>query len=83
VSAIVTAATLAGHPNAGTIEQKLLTKLLLTALGQDDIDELLDQMFPDPADQPDDQEQTTAPTEALAEAVRGLRDAVKSIGDAS
>lgn len=80
VGAIVNAATLAGHPSANTIDPKLLTKLLLTALGQDDIDELLDQMYPedDPGD--GDQEQTTAPAEdpglALAASVRKLTEAV-------
>jgi hypothetical protein len=81
VGAIVSAATLGGNPPAGTIDPKLLSKLLLTALGQDDVDELLGQMYPD-----EDGEQETAPAptdeqpaEVLAASVRRLAEAVRAL----
>ncbi len=48
VTAIVTAATLDGKALAGTMDPKLVSRLLLSALGQDDIDDLLDKIFPEP-----------------------------------
>lgn len=47
IRSIVDAATLGGHPSAGTIMPKRLTELVLTALGIDDIDEEIAEMFPD------------------------------------
>ncbi len=47
VKAIVSAATLDGKATAGTMDLKLISRLLLSALGQDDIDDLLDQIFPE------------------------------------
>lgn len=49
VSAIVQAATLDGKASAATIDDRTLSKLLLKSLGEDDIDEILDDMF-DPED---------------------------------
>jgi len=47
VRAIISAATLDGKAPAGTMDMKLISRLLLTALGQDDIDDLLDKIFPE------------------------------------
>jgi len=47
VGAIVDAATLQGHPPAGTMDDRTLARLLLTALGEDDVDDLLDRLYPD------------------------------------
>lgn len=46
VHAIATAATLDGHPTAGTFDLELTTRLLLEALGVDDIDEIMARLFP-------------------------------------
>lgn len=47
VQAVVNAATLgASGTQAGTMPEDLLTRLLLTALGVDDVDEIVDEMFP-------------------------------------
>ena len=46
VDAIVAAATLGGKSTAGTMTPKLLARLLLEALGLDDIDEMLNELFP-------------------------------------
>lgn len=43
VDRIVAAATLAGHPNAELIPPEVLIRLLLTALGVEDLDEKLDE----------------------------------------
>lgn len=47
VNAIVNAATLGGHPPIGTIDLPTLAGMLLTALGEADVDEAIDRMFPD------------------------------------
>lgn len=68
VQAIVSAATLDGKAAAGTIpDTKILSRMLLTALGQEDVDEVLAGLFP---------EGETPPTEAMTEAVRELRAAL-------
>jgi hypothetical protein len=88
VGSIVQAATLDGHPLGGVLDAKLVAKLLLTALGEDDVDEILDELFPEgeedsaphtpppgqgaPADQP-------AAEAAMLEAVRELRTAVSRL----
>jgi hypothetical protein len=59
IGAIVDAATLGGHVAAGTIDAKTVTRLLLTALGQDDIAELLEQIFPE-GEEPDEGGEETA-----------------------
>lgn len=81
VQAVVASATLDGKAPAGTLDPVTVTRLLLVALGEDDIDEMLDLLFPAdaegnrvaewPATQPDT---TTPQTEAVYEAVRLLRD---------
>ena len=47
IEAILKAATLDGKPLAGTIELKVVARMVLEALGESDIDEMLDKMFPD------------------------------------
>lgn len=47
VSAIVAAVTLDGKATAGTIDDRTTSRLLLTALGVDQVDELLDQIAPE------------------------------------
>lgn len=52
VQAIVTASTLNGGALAGTVDIVTLSRMLLSALGEDDIDEIIDNMFPN-GDVPD------------------------------
>jgi hypothetical protein len=47
VQAIVQAATLNGQVPVGTMTDKTLVRLLLVALGEDNVDELLMELFPD------------------------------------
>ena len=47
IAGIVSAATLNGKAAAGTIDPKTVSRLLLTALGQDDVDDLLDELYPE------------------------------------
>ena len=69
VQAIVAAMTLDGKPSAGTMPLKLVTRLLLEALGIDNIDEILTEMFP-----PDEEGQEKPPdvAEMFTKEVRGL-----------
>lgn len=46
VEAIVNAATLSGRQLAGTMDLPTLTRMLLIALGEDDVDEIVEQLFP-------------------------------------
>jgi len=57
IKAIVSAVTLDGKSPAGTIpDMKLVTRLLLTALGLDDIDAILDDLFPEETEPADGEE---------------------------
>ena len=47
IDAIIKAATLGGKELSNMIEAKTVARLLLEALGEKDIDEMLDKMFPD------------------------------------
>jgi len=47
VNAIVQAATLGGWATAGTMDDRTLSRLLLNAIGEDDIDEMLAELFPE------------------------------------
>ena len=67
VEAIVEAATLGGQVPAGTLDMPTTSRLLLTALGQDDIDELIDQLYP--------AGESAAETK-LIQAIKELREAV-------
>ena len=46
ISAMVQAATLSGGTLAGTIDIVTLTRMMLTELGEDDIDEIMEELFP-------------------------------------
>jgi hypothetical protein len=74
VTAIVNAATLGGHVNANVIDNTTLVRLLLTALGVDDVDELVDDIVDTLDNEPDDPANATE--EAFAEALRDLRAAI-------
>ena len=87
VTAIVDAATLKGSPLAGTFDARTVARMLLRALGEDDIEELLEQLFPDgeqPAPPPpgqgqDGDEQQGEEREGFVEAVRALREAIREM----
>lgn len=71
VRAIVSAATLDGKLAAGTIpDMKLLSSMLLSALGVEDADEILEKLFPEDGE---------PEAEAFTEALRELRQAVAEI----
>jgi len=74
VGAIVDAATLRGMPPAGTMGGPTLTRLLLSALGEEDIDALMETLYPPDEETPDG---VVRPAEAqMAEAVGELREAI-------
>jgi hypothetical protein len=76
INAIVTAATLDGKAQAGTMDTRTLVRLLLTALGVEDVDELLDKIAPvDETGMPTPQAQE-AMTEAVKDLVKDLREAL-------
>lgn len=80
VKAIVSAATLDGKTPAGTLELKDITRMLLVALGEDDIDEILDHMFPPKGEEQAQEPQEPPTVEAMmVEAVRELRKAVAEL----
>lgn len=83
VKAIVEAATLGNTMGvkAGLIDDKTLMRLLLGALGEDDIDETLDRLFPGNATMLDAVPGTppAAVPSPVAEALRELREAVAPI----
>lgn len=69
INAIIAAATLGGKPLAGTIDLRTVSRMVLTALGEEKIDELLAALFPE-GQQPDSpiaQEAAAAVRAALAE----------------
>ncbi len=75
IKAIVTAATLDGKQLAGTMDIRTVVRLLLQALGVEDIDELLDQIAP--------VDETGAPAPAAQEAMaEAVRDLVKDLREA-
>ena len=78
IDAIVKAATLDGKAPANTLELKHITRLLLLALGEDDVDEIIHRMFPNEGDGegPIKTEPEPDPNEMMAEALRELREAV-------
>jgi len=75
IQAIISAATLEGKAKAGTVDDRTLVRLLLTALGVDQVDELVDQIAPEGVEQP----QPTAEA-AMTEAIRELRAALANGG---
>lgn len=86
VDAIVSAATLGGKPKAGTLDDRNLVKMLLTALGEDDVDELVETIMAAAEEQAAEDEQRDAEDAEradargeLAEALRELREAVRPV----
>jgi len=76
VEAVIEAATLGGQTPAGTMPDDLLVRLLLLALDVDDIDEIIEEMFPPgtEAEPDDDDTDAAAPTEAsFTEALDAFR----------
>ncbi|MFA4972436.1 MAG: hypothetical protein WC683_07465 [bacterium] len=87
VAAIKEAATLGGLSQARTMPKMLLSRLLLQALGVENIDAVLDELFPDgepePEDEPpvsgsDDDREIPKLERAMVEAARELRDAIRA-----
>jgi hypothetical protein len=79
VGSIVDAATMRGQPQAGVIAPKTVSKLLLQALSVDDVDSLLDELYPEVDDGEDGEEPgetpvTSEPTVSeFANALREVR----------
>ncbi len=78
VDALVSAATLDGKALAGTMDLPTLARLLLVALGEKDVDDVVERLFPDGevADPPALPERTAAEA-AMVEALRELRDVLE------
>jgi hypothetical protein len=68
IDAIIAASTLDGKDLAGTIDLKTISRMVLEALGEDDIDEMLAKMFPE--------DQGTPMDHGVAEAMRDLKEAI-------
>lgn len=71
VTAVIKAATLDGKQLAGTLDMVTVTRLLLIALGEDDVDEIIDRLFPDG--------ETPAPTAVVTQAEAVMLDAVREL----
>jgi hypothetical protein len=76
IGAIVTSATLDGKALAGTMDLPTVSRMLLTALGEDDVDEILAALFPEGWE---DRQAGTEAQESFVEAVRTLREAVANL----
>ena len=84
VAAIVSAATLDGKANAGILNEQDIVRMLLVALGENDIDELMAAMYDDQGQRlgPDGKPLPTPADNAadgMTEAVRELRDSLVSL----
>ncbi len=76
VNAVVAAATLDGKAPAGTLDIKLVSRLLLEALGLDDVDKIMAEMYPpeeEGAEKPPDNE------EMFVSVVRNLDKAITEV----
>ena len=80
VTAIVDAATMKGQTFAGTLDPKTTTRLLLQALEQDNIDEMIDELFPEEPEEilPNGEEMPKTATEAL-DVIKTLRKQIVEI----
>lgn len=85
VTAIVSAATLDGKAPAGTISRETTSKLLHTALGVQDADEAIRQAMDEEEPASPDEEPPAPPSseDAMAEALRGFRQALDQLREAS
>ena len=80
VSAIVSAATLDGKPLAGTFDLPTVARMLLVALGDEDVDATVARLFPEGQTAAQPAERAVPQAEALmVEAVRELRDRLEGI----
>jgi len=73
IMAIVDAATLKGLPLAGTIPAKDVSRMILSALGEPDVDELLEILFPEDGEEPEWE------GEEIADAIHGFREAMEKL----
>ena len=79
VQAVITALTLNGQ-ELKLLDEQLATRLILNALAQDDVDEIMTELFPDGETMPAGKGQPTAPAASEArmkEAARKILDAIK------
>jgi len=71
VTSIVEAATLKGLPLAGRISEKEWFRMLLSALGEEDIDEVLDDAYPEGWEE---EEPTEWEEESIADITKGIKE---------
>lgn len=76
IKAIISAATLDGKSRAGTLEMTMIVKMLLEALGIDDIDEIVKRMYPTEPDLTDNEKEMVQVAEEINESVRKLIESV-------
>lgn len=90
VAAIVSAATLDGKAQVGTLPFDALVRMILIALGEDDVDDIMTEMFPDgwedDPEHPANRQQSTQPqptqeSSVFLEAVRELRDKLAGVDE--
>lgn len=67
IDAIINAATLSGKTPSGTLELKLVTRMLLMALGEKDIDETIERMYPEDGTTPGEDMMTSAIQELMTQ----------------
>ncbi len=92
IGAIVSAVTLDGNRPIGTLDQRTVISLILSALGLDDIDEMVDMIAPEegegtgwvidppaPTTPPPSPAGVPDPDEEVAEALRQVRDAATAL----
>lgn len=79
VEAIVHGATLGGLPQAGTIPQRDVSRLILQALGADDIDATLDELYPEDGEPIEYNPEEVEPEESLKAAARQFRDGLDGL----
>ena len=83
VGSIVDAATMRGQPQAGLIAPETVSKMLLQALGVDEVDALLDELYPEVDDGEDGEgvePVTSEPTVSeFAAALREVREVLKGM----
>jgi len=80
VSAIVSAATLDGKAPAGTLDLKRITRMLLLALGEENVDEILEDLFPDDEEGKGRNKEEEQEIETMmVDAIRDLREAVRKL----
>lgn len=87
VEAIIKAATLDGKAPAGNIDLKTITRLLFVALGEDNVDQLLEQLFPDgengnEEEDDEDEAKESKSDRMMAQALSELREAIARVADA-